>query len=60
MDEIRAFRPHVFHFVGHVGFSDEQGVLIFTGEDRRSDLVPAAEIGLLLQERGILLAVLNG
>lgn len=60
MDEIRAFRPHVFHFVGHAGFSDEQGVLIFTGEDGRPDLVPAAEIGLLLQERGILLAVLNG
>jgi hypothetical protein len=60
MDEIRAFRPHVFHFVGHAGFSNEQGVLIFTGEDGRPDLVPAAEIGLLLQERGILLAVLNG
>ena len=60
MNEIRAFRPHVFHFVGHAGFSDEQGVIIFTGEDGRPDLTPAAEMGLLLQERGILLAVLNG
>jgi hypothetical protein len=60
MDEIRAFRPHIFHFVGHAGYSGDQGVIIFTGEDGRPDLVPAAEMGLLLQERGIMLAVLNG
>jgi len=53
---------HVFHFIGHGGVDAHtgQGVLIFEGEDGRSDVVDAETVaGLLSAEGSLRLAVLN-
>lgn len=57
---LRSFEPHIFHFVGH-GFSSESGgFLVLEREDGTSHHIDAGEVGLTLQDHGILLALLNG
>ena len=53
---------HIFHFVGHGGFDAAagEGVLAFTDETGKSQLLSATEIGRLLgDERTLRLVVLN-
>ena len=53
---------HIFHFVGHGGFDATagEGVLAFTDDDGKSQLLSATEIGRLLgDERTLRLVVLN-
>ena len=53
---------HIFHFVGHGGFDAAagEGVLAFTDDDGKSQLLSATEIGRLLgDERTLRLVVLN-
>jgi KAP family P-loop domain/CHAT domain len=57
---VRSFQPHVFHLVGHAGLHNDQGVIILEDEAGDPDFMPADSLGPLMQERGVLLAVLNG
>ena len=53
---------HIFHFVGHGGFDAAagEGVLAFTDDEGKSQLLSATEIGRLLgDERTLRLVVLN-
>lgn len=58
----RARRPfRIFHYIGHAGFSiaKQRGVLLLEKEDGSSDPVESTQLGTMLLQRGILLAVLN-
>jgi hypothetical protein len=58
--QLRLFRPHVFHFIGHGGIGrDGQGAVLLVDENGGGVEVNATRIGTLLRERGILAAVLN-
>ncbi len=63
---LRTFRPHTFHFVGHGLFkpgSDGQigeGNIILEDEDNHTFLLNAEELGVMLNDSRISLAVLNG
>lgn len=58
--QLRLFRPHVFHFIGHGGIGrDGQGAVLLADENGAGVEVNATRIGTLLRERGILVAVLN-
>lgn len=51
---------HIFHFIGHGGFYQGEGVLALTGEHGQTDPVGATELGLLLADHSSLrLALLN-
>ena len=47
---LRNGRYHVLHFMGHGGFDDNGGVLVFQGSDGRSRLVGAEELGVHLHD----------
>ena len=47
---LRNSRYHVLHFMGHGGFDDNGGVLVFQGSDGRSRLVGAEELGVHLHD----------
>ena len=57
---LRTFSPHVFHFVGHGFIRDGDGYLALI--DSRGGMAPirAQEMGIMLRDHDILLAVLNG
>ncbi|WP_144120900.1 P-loop NTPase fold protein [Catellatospora sichuanensis] len=57
---LREFAPHVVHFVGHGVIQNDQGFLVLLNTDGGPDPVAADEFGLMLQDHGIALAVLNG
>lgn len=57
---IQSFKPHVVHFIGHASFDHGNGVIVLVDENGRAHLVEADSLGLLMQERGVLLAFLNG
>ncbi|HEX6777026.1 MAG TPA: CHAT domain-containing protein [Ktedonobacterales bacterium] len=60
--EIRNGPWHIFHFIGHGGFDPriDEGVLALTGEDSKSHLLSATDLGRLLANHPSLrLAVLN-
>lgn len=59
-DRLRAFRPHVVHFVGHGVFQPTgQGALVLHGPGGSVDFVDAVRISTLLGDCGVRLAVLN-
>jgi hypothetical protein len=62
LDDLHHPPWHIFHFIGHGGFSPEQGegVVVFAGEDGTSRLVSGSDLGLMLGDHDPLrLAVLN-
>lgn len=53
-------RFHAFHFVGHGGLNEGQGVLLFEDGDGRNDPVDGERLGRVLGQRhAVRLAVLN-
>jgi hypothetical protein len=56
------FRPHVFHFSGHGRYNPEvtSGELILQTEKGRSHLVTSDQLGMMLYENDVALALLNG
>ena len=59
-DRLRAFRPHVVHFVGHGVFQPTgQGALVLHGPGGTVEFVDALRISTLLGDCGVRLAVLN-
>jgi KAP family P-loop domain/CHAT domain len=57
---LRTFSPHVFHFVGHGAVRDGTGYLALIDSRGRMAEIGAREMGIMLRDHGILLAVLNG
>jgi hypothetical protein len=57
---LREFHPHVFHFVGHGAIVEGKGSLLFVSESGEPEVISADQMGTMLQDYGILLAVLNG
>ncbi len=61
-EEMRTGKYHIFHFVGHGGFDEqaEEGVLAFTNEEGKTDLMGAKTVARLLKDhQSLRLAVLN-
>ncbi|MEZ4712467.1 MAG: CHAT domain-containing protein [Caldilineaceae bacterium] len=57
---LRAFQPHVFHFIGHGYFQDEQAYALLEDEAGRGHLVDAATFQALFADaRATRLAILN-
>lgn len=58
---LRVFKPHLFHFVGHGTYSEDekQGALVFEDEEHKSMMVSADDLKTLLVDNNINLAVLN-
>ncbi|MEZ4662220.1 MAG: CHAT domain-containing protein [Caldilineaceae bacterium] len=57
---LRAFQPHVFHFIGHGYFHDEQAYALLEDEAGRGHLVDAAAFQALFADaRATRLAILN-
>lgn len=52
---------HVFHFIGHGGFDEGEGVLYFEGHDKNKKRITAAQLSLALDRPGrpLQLVVLN-
>lgn len=57
---LRTFEPHVLHFVGHGVVQHGVGYVILVDAEGEMHPIDARDFGLTLQDRGILLAVLNG
>ena len=57
---LRTFQPHVFHFLGHGAIVEGRGTIVFADQESRPELVDAEQVGVALQDNGILVAVLNG
>jgi hypothetical protein len=59
--KLRTFQPHILHFVGHGAISpDGEGVLALVNDEGRTRLISAKEMGVLLQDHRVLIAMLNG
>ena len=58
---LRLFEPHLFHFVGHGIFlnEDAHGVLLFENDEKKSKPTEAETVRKLLVDSNISLAVLN-
>jgi KAP family P-loop domain/CHAT domain len=58
---VRSFRPHIFHFVGHGAYDrhSSEGTLIMGSEERKAVIVPAQDLITMLEDYGVILAVLN-
>lgn len=59
--DMRVFRPHLFHFIGHGTYQvdAQEGALIFENEDGTMRAVGASDLKTLLVDSNIILAVLN-
>jgi hypothetical protein len=59
-ERLRKFQPHIFHFVGHGAVQPNgDGVLALTDDQGNAHLVDARQMGIMLQDHKILIAVLN-
>lgn len=58
---LRLFEPHLFHFVGHGTYmeNNEGGVLLFEDSDKKANSVTASRLRAILVDSNISLAVLN-
>ena len=56
---LRTFRPHIFHFIGHGVVNQDGGNLVLVGDDGHPQFLAAPDVGVMLQDEHILLAVLN-
>lgn len=62
LDRLDRFEYHIFHFIGHGDFDEEQqdGVLLFEGRAGRSHRVTGVELATILaDQRSLRLAVIN-
>jgi CHAT domain-containing protein len=57
---LRKYLPHIIHFMGHGTVHNGMGYLMLLDDEGRPDFVNADKLGVMLQDSGILLAVLNG
>ena len=59
--ELRRFRPHIFHFIGHGFFQEEQqeGALMLETDQGQSQAVGSRQLGILLHDASLRLAFLN-
>jgi hypothetical protein len=58
--KLQTFAPHVLHFVGHGYVRDGTGYVALIGDEGEIQGFPADEVGTMLRDHDILLAVLNG
>jgi hypothetical protein len=58
LQQIRSFRPHVFHFVGHGLYNENVGTIVL-GSREKGVIVPANDVITMLDGYGVVLAVLN-
>jgi hypothetical protein len=58
LQQVRTFRPQVFHFVGHGLYDGTQGTLVM-GSREQGVVVPASDVITMLDGYGVVLAVLN-
>jgi CHAT domain-containing protein len=60
-ESLRQFRPHILHYTGHAtGISPNGAGLLLNDNSGSHFLLSAAELGILFQDFGVILAVLNG
>ena len=57
--DLRVFKPHIFHFVGHGMVHNNVGHLLFVNERNEADLFSAHKLGTVLRDHNVNLAVLN-
>jgi CHAT domain-containing protein len=57
---LRSFKPHILHFIGHGGWREGRAFITLISSDGRPELIDADQLGVMLRDEGILLAVLNG
>lgn len=58
---LRIFQPHILHYVGHGAISPEgEGLLVLVNDQNRAEPIRATEMGMMLQDHRVLIAVLNG
>jgi len=60
LNALQAHAPHIFHYMGHGVVIDGKGAIVLADDRGRPDALLADELGLMLQDYGIMLAVLNG
>lgn len=58
--QLRRGKYHIFHFIGHGGFENDDGVLVLETKEKRGCTVSGCNLGTLLHDhRSLRMAILN-